>query len=83
MLRILRRPEVEAATGLRKTRIDDLERAGQFPKRVRISTRACGWRSDEVEAWIASRPRAEDVDADTGDRMRRAHDGRRQRRGAA
>lgn len=65
-LRILRRPEVERLTGLKKTRIDDLERADQFPRRVRISKRATGWRSDEVENWIAERPRAEDAPADDG-----------------
>lgn len=57
MLRILRRPEVEAATGLSKTQINRLEREGKFPKRVQISDRAVGWRSDEIEAWNDARPR--------------------------
>lgn len=70
MLRILRRSEVEAATGLRKSRLDELERRGDFPQRVRISARATGWRSDEVEQWIASRPRASEVDADSSERLR-------------
>lgn len=59
MLRILRRPEVESIVGLRRTRIDELERTGRFPKRIRLSARAVGWRSDEIEDWITSRPRAE------------------------
>lgn len=73
MIRILRRPEVSEATGLGKSRIDELEREGKFPRRIRISTRATGWRSDEVEEWICSRPRAEEADADTAGRLRAAH----------
>lgn len=65
-LRILRRPDVEAVTGLRRSRIDELERAGHFPQRVRLSDRAVGWRSDEVQAWLESRPRAADVGPDVG-----------------
>jgi prophage regulatory protein len=73
MLRILRRPDVERVTGLKKTRIDELERRGEFPQRVRISDRATGWRSDEVEAWVAARPRAADVPSDSHDRLQQAH----------
>lgn len=65
-LRILRRPEVMTMTGLRRTRLDDLERRGDFPRRIRISDRAVGYRSDEVETWIASRPRADEVGPDRG-----------------
>ena len=71
MLRILRRPEVVAATGLSATRIHALEQEGAFPARVRLSDRACGWRSDEVEAWIRARPRATDVRPDIGADPRR------------
>lgn len=66
MLRILRRPEVQAVTGLGRTRLDELERQGRFPQRIRISDRATGWRSDEVEEWIASRPLAKDKPSDRG-----------------
>ena len=79
MLNLLRRPEVEAATGLKKSRLDDLERAGEFPQRVRISARAVGWRSDEVERWIRSRPRATDVPGDSDERLDRGRDTRRAR----
>jgi prophage regulatory protein len=63
MLRILRLPEVEAATGLKKTRLYQLEKAGKFPKRVRISDRASGWRSDDIEGFIRSRPHADNAAA--------------------
>jgi prophage regulatory protein len=36
-----------------------LERAGQFPKRKRLGACRVAWYADEVEAWIASRPRAD------------------------
>lgn len=65
-LRILRRPAVEAITGLKKTRIDELERAGKFPQRIRISSRATGWYNTEVEEWVKSRPRASEVRPDPG-----------------
>lgn len=59
IVRILRRPEVEQKTGLASSSIDRLEAAGNFPARVRISQGAVGWMSNEVDDWIASRPRGE------------------------
>jgi prophage regulatory protein len=35
-----------------------LEKAGLFPVRVRLSQNRVCWYADEVEAWVASRPRA-------------------------
>ncbi len=61
---ILRRPDVAVATGLRKAQIDRLEARGEFPKRRRLSARAVGWRSDEVQEWIDSRPLADEKRAD-------------------
>lgn len=65
MIRIIRPTEIAAVTGLRATRIRELEARGEFPARIRLSDRAVGWRSDEVEEWLRSRPRAKDVPADT------------------
>jgi prophage regulatory protein len=76
MLRILRRAEVAALTGLSPTRIHELELAGAFPGRIRLSARACGWKSDEIEAWIAARPRAADVRPDIGGDPRRRGSGK-------
>lgn len=70
MRRILRRPKVEAMTGLGRTRIEELEKAGRFPAKYRISDRAVGWRSDEVEAWIGALPRASEADADMTAQLR-------------
>lgn len=32
------------------------EKAGRFPRRRRIGVRSVGWLTNEVEAWIESRP---------------------------
>jgi prophage regulatory protein len=55
---ILRLPDVIARTGLGKTQIYALEAMGLFPKRIRISERAVGWYSNEIDQFIESRPRA-------------------------
>lgn len=58
MGRILRKPDVEGAVGLCGRVIDNLEAAGQFPKRVTINPnggRAVGWFSDEIDAWVEER----------------------------
>lgn len=52
---ILRRVEVEAKTGLRRSQIYALLNRGSFPKPVRLGSRAVGWDSDEVDQWIAKR----------------------------
>ena len=31
-------------------------KAGNFPSPIKLGARAIGWRRDEVEAWLASRP---------------------------
>jgi len=35
-----------------------LEKASQFPTRVQLGVCRVAWFADEVEAWIADRPRA-------------------------
>lgn len=52
---ILRQPSVTAITGLSRSTLWRLERAGQFPARRRLGPQAVGWVQSEVEAWIASR----------------------------
>jgi prophage regulatory protein len=55
--RILRTPETCSRTGLTAGQIGRLERRGEFPSRVRLTTRVVGWVETEVEAWIARRLR--------------------------
>jgi prophage regulatory protein len=54
---ILRSGDVIRCTGLSRTTIWRLERAGKFPRRLRLSANSVGWSSDEIEAWLAGRPR--------------------------
>lgn len=52
---ILRRPEVEARTGLSRSAIYAGMAAGTFPACIAIGARSVGWDSNQVEAWIADR----------------------------
>lgn len=64
-MRILRADEVEHRTGLSRTSIWRLERRGEFPSRRKLGPNAVGWLKEEVEDWVASRPRANtDSDAE-------------------
>jgi prophage regulatory protein len=54
--RLLRLPAVIEATGLGRSAIYALEARGEFPRRRKLTPRASAWRSDEVAAWIDSRP---------------------------
>lgn len=51
--RIMRLPQVIAATGLGRAWIYQLMADGKFPKSHKIGLRAVGWDSSQVEAWIA------------------------------
>lgn len=53
--RLVRRPEVEALTGLPKSTLYDYLQAGTFPPPVKLSARSVAWRLSEVQAWIDSR----------------------------
>ena len=53
---ILRRSEVLARVGLSQATLYRMISSGEFPRSVRIGVRATGWRSDEVEEWLVSRP---------------------------
>jgi prophage regulatory protein len=66
MTRLLRVGEVTEMTGLSRTTIWRRERKGEFPQRVKLGPQAVGWRADEIEEWIESRPRAR-VGGDGGD----------------
>jgi predicted DNA-binding transcriptional regulator AlpA len=49
---ILRKRAVIQRTGLSDTTIWRLERAGRFPKSIRLSGNAVGWREAEIDQWI-------------------------------
>ena len=57
--RILRLPEVIQTTGISRSRIYVyMARAiDSFPRSVRLGPNMVGWRSSEIEAWLAARDR--------------------------
>lgn len=61
--RLLRLPDVIAATGLKRSTIYDLIAAGRFPRPVPLTATARAFRSDEIEQWIAARCAERDAKA--------------------
>lgn len=59
-LRFLRLPDVEKATGKKRSTIYRDIAAGRFPAPYDLgSSRSVGWLSTEISAWILSRPRVQ------------------------
>jgi prophage regulatory protein len=56
--RILRDTEVRNRTGLSRTTRWRLIKADKFPKPVKLTDYAIGWRESAIEAWLASREAA-------------------------
>jgi len=60
--RIMRQAEVLAVTSASKNTIFRWVARGSFPPPVKIGSRAIGWRSSDVEAWLESLPVADTAD---------------------
>jgi prophage regulatory protein len=56
--RIVRDPEATEITGLSRSRRHELAAVGKFPKKVKLSERASGYRYSELMQWLESRPHA-------------------------
>lgn len=55
--RLLRLPEVEARTGLKKSAIYAGMKAGTFPACLKLGIRASAWSQSAIDAWISDRIR--------------------------
>ena len=55
-IRLIALPDVEAMTGLRRSALYTLMRAGEFPQPRKVTSRATRWIESEVAAWCAGRP---------------------------
>lgn len=55
--RILRDAEVKSRTGLSRVQRWRRVRAGTFPAPVQIGPNSIGWYEDEIETFLADRPR--------------------------
>lgn len=53
--RILRRPEVEARTGLSRSTIYEWMKRGDFPQPVKLGARLVAWRESDIAAWLEAR----------------------------
>lgn len=59
--RLLRLPDVESLTSLRKSSIYSGMKDGTFPCSVRLSARAVAWRESDIAAWQAQRQQTGNV----------------------
>jgi prophage regulatory protein len=50
--RLLRLPQVEQLTGLRRSALYQRITAGTFPRQVKIGARACAWSENAVREWV-------------------------------
>ena len=64
MKNLLTRRDVEARLGITKSTVYRLMRCGAFPEPIQVGPRAVRWVESELEAWLASRPRASGESAD-------------------
>lgn len=55
---LLKLPKVEKRTGKKKSSIYAGVKDGTFPAPVRVGPKSVAWRSDEIDHWVDSRPRA-------------------------
>lgn len=55
LVRVLRRAEVEAVTGLLRSTLYEKITSGDFPRPITISSRRVGWLAHEVTAWVHQR----------------------------
>jgi prophage regulatory protein len=53
--RLLRLPEVQRLTGLRRSALYEQMLRGAFPRSVKTGRRAAGWSEAAVQSWIADR----------------------------
>lgn len=57
MKRIIRKNEVVDRAGESYSSINRKEKAGQFPRRVRLGANSVGWYEDEIETYLDNLPR--------------------------
>jgi prophage regulatory protein len=53
--RLLKKSEVEQLTSLSASEIVRQEKAGTFPKRIKIGAQRSAWVGSEIDAWIQAK----------------------------
>jgi prophage regulatory protein len=69
---ILRRPDVERLTGLRRSSLYALMAAGKFPRPITLSEKSVGWLEPEIAEWQKVRIAARDGASSRKARRRRS-----------
>lgn len=64
-MRILRLKDVMTMTGLGRSTIYKLQQEGRFPRGIKLSERAVGWVTHEVEAYVQERLDARNASGDS------------------
>lgn len=56
-MRVLQFPKLKADKGIPYSRmhVDRLEKAGQFPRRIKLGANSVAWIEEEVDAWLAEK----------------------------
>ncbi|AGF77239.1 putative transcriptional regulator [Desulfocapsa sulfexigens DSM 10523] len=57
-IRLLRRPEVEAVTGLKRSTIYARIKMGTFPAPVQLGPKSVAWKSSDIQSWIEGLPKS-------------------------
>lgn len=57
-MQVLRMRDLVKVTHLSRSTIYALIKRGEFPKQIKLSTRASGWQSSDIERWIESKAEA-------------------------
>ena len=58
---VLTRERLHELVPLSRTHIARLEKAGLFPRRIKLGARRVGWISAEVEAWLRRKADERDI----------------------
>lgn len=59
---VVRMRQLTLMVGLSRSSIYVFVSKGLFPQPIRLGPKAVGWRVDEVEEWLESRPHSIDLD---------------------
>jgi prophage regulatory protein len=59
---IIRQKQVLEMTGLSRTTVWRLEKAGTFPKRRKLTGNTVGWLRADVERWVLDLPAVKDCE---------------------
>jgi len=53
--RIIRKPELLGMIGLSDATVWRMEKAGEFPRRLRLGGNSVGWFLGEIDGWLAKK----------------------------